>query len=215
MDKKYGWFTLIFRRAGLVLIFALTTFLVLGLNNVFPKTIEDRLKEGEIIVEKIEKGDIQGVKVLALIDADIDKVWKVVTDYDNFKDYMPNTIESKVLARDKNIVYYKGTLNILGLKITYHLKHTLQVKKGERVDKWEKAKGKYAFKGESIIKLEKTYGSWTLKSYGNKTLSIYYTYLKMKHNLPEVLMEKAISLLLSVSAPGIIKATRQRVKEMK
>jgi hypothetical protein len=86
------------------------------------------------------------------------------------------------------------------------------------IDCWEKTEGECEYKGKNPVELKKNYGCWTLEKYdGNKTKSIYepYVEIKMPESVPEYLINKITNILLKVSAPGVIKATRDRVKEIK
>lgn len=188
--------------------------LVLNSGDVFAKSIEERLKAGEIIVTPLQKDGIQGVQTLALIDAELEDVWKAITDFEHFKDFMPLTEESKVLAKKGNILYYQGTIKLFPFTVTYTLKHTLNTKsKNKWVDRWEMGKEKYAYKQEGL-NFKRNFGSWILKREGKKTRSIYTAYVEYDITIPisEAVIKRITNLLLKVSAPDVIKATRKRVK---
>lgn len=192
-------------------------FILFGIE-IFSKTTEERLKEGEIITEYIKRGEIEGVRILAIIDAPIEDVWKVITNYEDFKNFMPTCEDSKILKRKGNTVYYKGVVKILTFTTTYHLEYTHNIKKDKMVDCWKSAKGEYEYKGKNPVELKKNYGCWTLERYdGNKTKSIYepYVEIKMPESVPEYLINKITNILLKVSAPGVIKATRERIEGIK
>ena len=203
------------RRLSIVLIGL--CLLVLNSGDVFAKSIEERLKAGEIIVTPLQKGNIQGVRTLALIDAELEDVWKVITDFKHFKDFMPLTKESKVLAKKGNILYYQGTIEVFPYTVTYILKHTFNTKnKDEWVDRWEMGKGKYAYEQEGFS-FKQNFGSWVFKREGKKTRSIYTVYVEydILSPVPEAVIKKITNLLLKVSAPGVTKATRKRVEQVK
>lgn len=200
------------RRLSIVLIGL--CLLALNSGDVFAKSIEERLSAGEIIVTPLQKGDIQGVHTLALIDAELEDVWKVITDFEHFEDFMPLTKESKVLAKKGNILYYQGTVKLFPFTITYVIKHTLNTKNKDKwVDRWEMGKGKYAYKQEGL-NFKRNFGSWVFKREGKKTRSIYTAYVEYDITIPvsEAVMKRITNLLLKVGAPDVIKATRERVK---
>lgn len=200
------------RRLSIILIGL--CLLVLNSGDVFAKSIEERLKAGEIVVTPLQKDDIQGVQTLALIDAELEDVWKVITDFEHFKDFMPLTEESKVLAKKGNILYYQGTIKLFPFTVTYTIKHTFNTKnKNKWVDRWEMGKEKYAYKQEGL-NFKRNFGSWILKREGKKTRSIYTAYVEYDITIPisEAVIKRITNLLLKVSAPDVIKATRKRVK---
>lgn len=200
------------RRLSIILIGL--CLLVLNSGDVFAKSIEERLSAGEIIVTPLQKGDIQGVRTLALIDAELEDVWKAITDFEHFKDFMPLTEESKVLAKKGNILYYQGTIKLFPFTVTYNLKHTLNTKnKNEWVDRWEMGEGKYAYKQKGL-NFKRNFGSWIFKREGKKTRSIYTAYVEYDITIPvsEAVIKRITNLLLKVSAPDVIKATCKRVK---
>lgn len=198
----------------------LIIILLFSLNWSFSKSQKERLEKGEIIVERIKKGDEEGVRVTAIIDAPLDVVWEVATDYENFEEFMPNIEEYKILHREKNIVYTSGTFKLLFIKIGYNLKYTHKIEKDKRIDCWEQATGKYEYKGKNPIEFKKNYGCWTFEKYDrDKTKTKYEPYIEFeileKSPTLEELRKKIEDIIIRISAPGVIEATRKRVEEEK
>ena len=55
----------------------------------------------------MEGGGYDRAVVRGVIDAPLEKVWAVVTAYESYKDFMPDTKESEVLSRtDTEVVYW-------------------------------------------------------------------------------------------------------------
>jgi ribosome-associated toxin RatA of RatAB toxin-antitoxin module len=63
------------------------------------------LKPGEIIFQG-SQGSYIGYTV---VQGDIKTLWDVLTDYDNFEKYMPNVVDSKILANQGNSTTFEQT----------------------------------------------------------------------------------------------------------
>lgn len=66
--------------------------------NELPSAERAALYRGEVLVEG-ENGEFRG-KVL--VNAPLDKAWEVLTDYDNFENFLPNIESSALLESDGN-----------------------------------------------------------------------------------------------------------------
>jgi len=68
------------------------------------------LKEGQVIL-KGQKGDYLA-QVVAI--GDLETAWSVLTDYNNFNQFLPNIAASKIISEDGNIVVFEQ-VNIVDL----------------------------------------------------------------------------------------------------
>jgi len=92
--------------------------------------LEKLLSKGELVViEKPDESGRQFVTGMVLIEAPIDRVWDVVTDFDHYDDFMPQTNGVKIIKKtgdelevDFNL---KFRFSIVSTKIHYILKHKL------------------------------------------------------------------------------------------
>ena len=91
-------------RAGMALLGA-----VLFLALAFPpgaqaqEGINQKLAAGEIIVSShsVPGSNVQKAKMIAIVKAPPEVVWQVITDINHFKEFMPQTRTSMVIAADK------------------------------------------------------------------------------------------------------------------
>lgn len=67
-----------------------------------------RLVAGECLTLVEDSGDAQHLRVVALIDAPLERVWQVVTDYDTMHQWFPDLKESKALSTDGNVIMMYG-----------------------------------------------------------------------------------------------------------
>ncbi|MEO0708539.1 MAG: SRPBCC family protein [Cyanobacteria bacterium J06649_5] len=55
------------------------------------------LTEGQVIVTAAREGDSGQFMARVLVDASVEDTWQVLTDYDNFEQFLPNVEDSKLL----------------------------------------------------------------------------------------------------------------------
>src|SRR3954466_13705043 len=70
--------------------------------------LANETKDGVKVFTREKSGSaIREVQAMGLVDAAPARVFKVISDLDNYKDFMPYTRESKVLGKDgKNTLFY-------------------------------------------------------------------------------------------------------------
>ncbi|MHB8068827.1 MAG: SRPBCC family protein [Desulfobaccales bacterium] len=65
--------------------------------------VRGKLKKGEIIVsaKEVDGTSLKRGEVMGVIDASPETVWQVITDINNYKHFMPRTLNSMTVAGDK------------------------------------------------------------------------------------------------------------------
>jgi ribosome-associated toxin RatA of RatAB toxin-antitoxin module len=87
-------------------------------------TLGPLLEKGELsMVTSREDGHLKQAIVIGLVKAPPEKVWGVVTDYEHYKDFMPNVKESKVLKREGDDVVVHYVIAVPGPNVHYTLRH--------------------------------------------------------------------------------------------
>jgi len=167
------------------------------------------LKNGEIIVkyrEKLEGTDLRIVEATGVIDAPPDRVWKVIGDYENYKDFMPQVCESEVRKKEGNATWQYQKLHVPwpfpgdGTWYLIRLEHHPE----KYFVQWEMEDGN--------IKIN--HGSWKLEPFGekgDKTLAIYSLVVDPGYKLPAFVVDFATK----TTVPNIIEAVRKRVPHPK
>jgi Polyketide cyclase / dehydrase and lipid transport len=172
------------------------------------KKEQEKLVEGETIVSlKTIKGPIKEGTVIGLIDAPPERVFKIVTDNDNFEEFMPYVTQSDVEQGEEGAIinyqhldfpfpvgdrYYK--INII---------NTIESKKRGQVfiSAWTYVKGSG--------NIDDTYGSWILEEYNKgKTLVTYIVCTDIGGWIPSWAQNMATEIAL----PEIIERVRQQEK---
>ena len=196
------------------------------------------IQNGKIVraFETVPGTGIKNGLAVSVIDAPAQKVWAVIHDHNNFKDFMPNTEES--ILFDPTVL--KEALDLKFDHATADPKMLMDFLKKHRVTEMGNAPG-YFFnlldmpwplknlwyiikltdtKGEN--KWQNTWemvagnmksdrGSWTLIPYsGDKTLVIYSAFADPGFIVPDPF----VNLVLNVGLPGILQAVKRRLKKI-
>lgn len=120
----------------LLIILFLSEFASLGHTET---DIDARLKEGEIIVcsEDVEGTRVKKGTVTGVINVPPETVWQVITDNNNFKKFMPQTLDSLIVAKEKvakilkkNPKKHSQMKSLLNKKVSHPLPHRSPGKKG-------------------------------------------------------------------------------------
>lgn len=179
-----------------------------------PQDVVKKIEKGDIVIKRKDTDRCFGVYAYALIDSELKYVWQAALDYDNFKDFMPNTLKSKAVWKD-DTPYYHGVIKFLFITQNYVVKHKLEDEPDRKVDHWELVEdAESVFEDESTFDFSTSEGRWILERYGDgKTFSDYYACINFTSNIPKFIQNKASNILLKISVPDIIKATAKRSKE--
>jgi ribosome-associated toxin RatA of RatAB toxin-antitoxin module len=82
------------------------------------------LEKGELsLVESYRSGRLWQVTVVALVKASPDRVWRVLTDYQNYVKFMPNLDEIEITKRQGADVHIAYELEVPGPNMDYTLIH--------------------------------------------------------------------------------------------
>ncbi len=86
----------------------------LSSTKIVPLTLQEQtdLNQGNVILQG-EKGQYMG-QVIA--QGNVEKAWEVLTDYDNFANFLPNIASSKIIQENENVKIFEQ-INIVDLLI--------------------------------------------------------------------------------------------------
>ncbi len=140
-----------------------------GFDRLDKSTMNALLDQGSLIIVR-HKPDMTLINVSGgqVIHAPASKVWEVITDFEHYPDFMPQTSAEKVLEKEDNHVLVEQSIEVKiwrlpAVSITYNLAQELDPP--HKVRFWHVG-------GQ----LEGTYGGWDLIEAGNKTLAFYTLY---------------------------------------
>lgn len=131
-------------------------------------------------------------------DAPADKIYKVLTDYASYPEFMDGVKSVNVLERDGNTAVVEYNINIIK-KFSYSIK-TTEVE-NESVS-WTFIEGDLFHSND---------GSWTLKDNGDGTTDVTYKLdLDFKVKVPGMISKK----LVSSNLPSMMKAVCKKAKSL-
>ncbi|MEL6603506.1 MAG: SRPBCC family protein [Cyanobacteria bacterium J06614_10] len=79
-----------------------------------PEQEQSALEAGEVMVTAKRSGENGQFVARVLIDAPVTEAWKVLTDYDNFEQFLPNVEDSQLLESDDNRRVFEQ-LNVISI----------------------------------------------------------------------------------------------------
>jgi len=222
-----------------LLVVALVGFLV-GLwscsarrHDFSKERIHDVLREGRVVtkVEKMPGCDTRVGEVIGVVDAPRERVWEVISDYNEQKHFMPNLLESFLIRPEALEIVKKGSARDLR-----RMEEQLRQYRTDEVDQrevyvysvgdfpWPMSDRGYILKiardpqgytahatmvvGE--MKVNEDF--WELEPYGgdaSKTLVKYRVLLDAGVAVPGF----AVKMALNSTLPEVIEALRRRVKD--
>jgi len=131
-------------------------------------------------------------------DVSADKIYKVLTDYEKYPDFMDGVKSVNELSRDGNTAIVEYNLNIIK-KFTYTVKIT----------EVENQSVSWTFEGGDLF--HSNTGSWTLKDNGNGTTDVTYKLdLDFKVKVPGMISKK----LVSSNLPSMMKSVCKKAKSI-
>ncbi|MEW6777287.1 MAG: SRPBCC family protein [Bdellovibrionota bacterium] len=159
-----------------------------------------RLGEGDTFQSfaPVAGTDIKHGQIYGVVDAPIDRLWKVLTDYNYYKDFMPLMQESRIRFVKGNLARQEMIFGLTGIPLRYRVVvafvHYPEVHRIE----WVYVEGD----------IRETFGSWTLKPYGQgRTEVIYSLFMDLGGTVVGPFAQLGSGLVL----PQVITALRKRV----
>ena len=153
------------------------------------------------------------VTAAGVIEAPPDVVWDVITDWDRYEEFMPQTKDVKVVERGEHtaVVDYhlKFKFTIISLSVYYRLFHTFDEE--EYYNEW------YLLKGD----IDEVRGSWKLYPIeeGRRTVALYTVYSDLRSMgfiVKQVLKsEPHIELAIQLSSAAlVVKSVKERAEKI-
>lgn len=182
-------------------------------------TIENLLREGEILIIKEDQrgGRFKFVTAGVLINAAPAQVWKTITDYNHYPEFVPDCEKASIAPGDaKNALFITFTVAFRFSVLKYHVKYTLREvyqRNKWRID-WTRKEGDLA---EAV-------GAWELIPLegGKKTAAFYSSSTDLRslgYLVENLLQEQPVMELAIASTSAILmaRAVKSRVegKELK
>ncbi len=132
------------------------------------------LWQGDVVIESVESSaGVPGVRVLFVVAASREKIWRALLDYDNFTQIFIGVDKLKVLKEDQHGAFVEFWIDAVLKKLHYVLyrKYSIQ---GALLE-WNQVSGD----------LKAIHGSWRIKdtTLANKKLVIYESYVDIGYSV--------------------------------
>jgi ribosome-associated toxin RatA of RatAB toxin-antitoxin module len=163
--------------------------------------LEQKLDKGEVVVLIKQRHPIYDLDVYGTIDGSADQVWRAVTSYDNYHEFLPLVTDSALRKRSGNMAYQYVRMNP---PWPFTEKWMVNAHREDKVRgriSWEQAEGN--------VKFEK--GFWAVTPVGpNKTrLQYHLTVDPWMDSMPGWLVDMTSKSIM----PAIVNGVRRRVKQ--
>jgi ribosome-associated toxin RatA of RatAB toxin-antitoxin module len=169
------------------------------------KTSEERraaLERGEIVMDLKQH---PATKVYlptgqCLVEASMDEVWNIITDFDTFQEYLPHVVYYRPVCWKDNRLLVDCRVKVAGLGFEYRLAY--DINEHEHATYW------YFVSGP----IRDSQGYWRIEPYdARRVLVTYTTTLDVGRAMPGFLER----YLAKSTFPDIFNSLKKRVKELK
>ncbi|MBI2901412.1 MAG: SRPBCC family protein [Planctomycetes bacterium] len=153
--------------------------------------------------EKVERGEVltrllhdQGVEAIGIVDAAPAKVYRVVTDYDHYREFIPSVVDAKVLEWDSKevcILLEKIKIAFKTVEVTLRITHD----RARHSTSWTKHGGSFA----------RNDGSWRCEPHGKGKTLVTYTVDVEAGLIPQFV----VNAVTRGNLPDLFEAVRKRV----
>lgn len=173
-------------------------------------------KKGVTVFNREVTGsDLREVKAVGVVNFPAERVYKVVSDVDNYVNYMPYLTKVEVLQRtEKSVVaYHQFDAPLVDARdYTLKLTWTEDPAKGRYKRSWRTANAKGPGPKKGFVRVDLCNGSWTVQSIGpNKSRVTYWLHTDPGGSVPTWIANKGNT----ISLPDLFVAVRKRSKDPK
>ena len=131
------------------------------------------------------------------INAPIDTIFKVITEYESYPEFLPETKSAKIVGDDGNEKLVKFEIDVIK-----RVKYTLRIKEVHNKSmQWELEEGDL---------FRKNCGKWKLEGNGDSTKVTYFLEVEFKLLVPSLITKK----LVGANIPAMIKSFKNRAEAL-
>ncbi len=114
------------------IILSIFLFMLIS-NNAYANLLEQKLDEstlkallnkGELVLLEEENGRIKHIDYAILINAPLDNVWQVITDFESYPEFIPGQKVSKIIDRQGNAEMVKSAVEFKFMGVGSTVKYT-------------------------------------------------------------------------------------------
>ena len=163
--------------------------------------LEQKLERGEVVVQIKQRHPIYDIDVFGHIDGTPDQVWRAITAYDHYDEFLPLVTESALRKRQGNMVHQYVKMNPPWPFTEKWMVNACREDKARGRLSWDQAEGN--------VRFEK--GFWAVTPLGpNKTrLQYHLTVDPWMDSMPGWVVD----MVSKTTMPAVINGVRKRVKQ--
>jgi ribosome-associated toxin RatA of RatAB toxin-antitoxin module len=162
-----------------------------------------KVEAGEVILESQTYQDAQGRTrgrglAIGFVKADKGRIMDTILGYEAYPQFMPRVKTTAVYGRTDTQVNVKFTIEVVMVKVSYHITH--QVDRAAGTISWTLDKSR-------PNEIAATDGFWGLKPHKNGTLLYYTVAVDTGRSIPKAIED----YLTKKDLPNIVKSIKKRV----
>lgn len=155
------------------------------------------------MIESRESG-VKTAEAVFLIRATPEAVFKTVTDFDHYPEFMPNITATAPIEKNTEYDKYKFTLKVVFWNINYTLLLKSNIKDNTYSLSWEYVEGD----------ITDTNGSWRIAQY-DRNIDYSLIFYRVRTDPGRFVPDWVADRLTTSSIPDMIEAVRKRCKEIR
>ncbi len=190
-------------------------FKIPKVREIFDENVSKMLERGNLIIVHKKPSPELPIFVSAgtLVNAPVEKVWKVITDYEKYPEFVPQVEDVKIKKLGENEIGVTYSLSFKFTVIKLKARYTLHTRLYPPTDVW------WTLKKDEKNDIEEAMGRWELIPIDkNKTAAFYtiYSHLQSMGRLMRFFLkqEPHLEVTIPVSTGSVmVEAVKKRVEE--
>jgi len=173
------------------------------------------VKSGTVVIvhQQMNPSIPQFISSGTLVNTNPERVWEVITDYEHYHEFMPQTERVKIKSRNENTLAVEYNLNFKFTIIKLNMHYVLSTVLHPPFDIW------WSIKKDEKNDIAETTGRWEIIPYGkDKTLIFYtiYTDLKSSGKIMSFFLNQQPQLGLAIqvsTATLVVESVKKRAED--
>lgn len=184
-------------------------------NVIEEKELANMLSKGGMVLihQKLTPDAPQFISCGAIVNAHPERVWSVLTDFEHYHEFMPQTDKVRIKSRNENVLAVEYNLNFKFTIIKLNMHYVLSTVLNPPSDIW------WSIKKDEKNDISETTGRWELIPYEkDKTMIFYtiYTDLKSSGKIMSFFLNQQPQLELAIqvsTATLVVESVKKRAED--
>lgn len=184
-------------------------------NVIGEKNLANMLSKGGVVLihQKPAPDSPQFISCGAIVNAHPERVWGVLTDFEHYNEFMPQTERVRIKSRNENVLAVEYNLNFKFTIIKLNMHYVLSTVLNPPSDIW------WSIKKDEKNDISETTGRWELIPYGKDMTIIFYTIytdLKSSGKIMSFFLNQQPQLELAIqvsTATLVVESVKKRAED--